>query len=872
MGEVRRSVNPDDNRRVPDRSGEAKRALSAYRAKRSADRTPEPFGAASARPRLFVVQQHGARRLHYDLRLEWNGVLWSWAVPKGPSLDPAEKRLAVQVEDHPVDYADFEGVIPEGNYGAGAVIVWDIGRWTPVEDPDLGLERGKLLLDLAGYKLRGRFTLVRTGGRRSAKPGKEWLLIKKADAFAAPGEPPDEHSVLSGLTLAELAEGPRREAALARAAGRLGATRRRVSGDEVGPMLAQPWEKAFSGPGWLFEVKYDGYRAIAAREAGRDGARGEARLRYRSGRDATASWPELAAALAALPYSRIVLDGELVVLDAEGRPSFQRLQKRAQIRGAAEARRAAVESPATYFAFDLLALGDLDLRPLPLVERKRLLERALPGRGPLRVAPHFAARGQEVFQEIARLGFEGMVAKRADSPYRAGRSPAWRKIRIRPTHDFAIVGMSAPRGSRAGFGALHLAARRGSTLRYVGRVGSGFSDAQLAELRRALDPLRRPTAACENAPKAARGDVWVEPRLVCEVRYTQVTADGSLRQPVFVRLRDDKTAAEIDDLPGLSGPAEEPESAPAEREDPQPDRVVPFTNLEKVFWPDEGYTKGDLIDYYRGIAPWLLPYLRDRPLVLTRYPDGIAGKSFFQKDAPRWAPGWLRTETLWSEQSGREIHYFVCDDVESLLYVANMGTIPLHVWSSRIASLQRPDWSILDLDPKGAPFAHVVEVARTLHEICEAIRLPSFVKTSGSAGLHVLLPLAGRLTFEQSRTLAELLARAAVDRLPAIATLARPLRARGGRVYVDTGQNGHGKLLAAPFSARPLAGAPVSMPLRWSEVGARLDPARFTIRSAAGRMRRLGADPLRPVLDAAPDLVAALERLSGAVKRDAKKR
>jgi len=878
MGEVRRGVNPDHNRRMADRAGAGRGGLGAYRAKRSAERTPEPFGSGGhgsgsggARPRLFVVQQHGARRLHFDFRLEWNGVLLSWAVPKGPSLDPAEKRLAVRVEDHPVDYADFEGVIPEGNYGAGAVIVWDTGRWIPVEDPERGLESGKLLFDLAGYKLRGRFTLVRTGGRRAARSGKEWLLIKKADGFAASGAL-DAHSVLSGLTLDELADGPRREAALARAAGRLGATRRRVDVAAVKPMLAQATEKPFSADGWLFEVKYDGYRAIAAREPATDGGRARAQLRYRSGRDATALWPELAGAVAALPYSRIVLDGELVVLDGEGRPSFQRLQKRAQAGTPAEARRAAVESPATYFAFDLLALGDLDLRPLPLVERKRLLERALPGRGPLRVAPHFAARGEVVFAEIERLGLEGMVAKRADAPYRAGRSPDWRKIRIRPTHDFAIVGMSAPRGSRAGFGALHLAARSGSTLRYVGRVGSGFSDAQLAALHRALEPLRRATPACEGAPKSARGDVWVEPRLVCEVRYAEVTADGSLRQPVFVRLREDKKPEEIDPPPALAGAAEEPPMATAEKKNPEPERSVAFTNLDKIFWPESGYTKGDLIEYYRGIAPWLLPYLRDRPLVMTRYPDGIAGKSFFQKDAPRWAPSWLRTETLWSEHGGREIHYFVCDDVESLLYVANMGTIPLHVWSSRIASLQRPDWSILDLDPKGAPFAHVVEIARALRAIGEEIGLPTFVKTSGSAGLHVLVPLGGRLTFEQSRTLAELLAHAAVERLPEIATMARPLRARGGRVYVDTGQNGHGKLLAAPFSARPLPGAPVSMPLRWSEVGARLDPARFTIRSAAGRMRRLGADPLRPVLDAAPDLVAALERLSGAVKRDAKKR
>ena len=859
---MRRGVNPDHNRRMGERSGERK--LAVYRAKRSAGRTPEPFGRSDEAPerpaRRFVVQQHRARRLHWDFRLEWNGVLWSWAVPKGPSLDPSQKRLAVQVEDHPLDYADFEGVIPEGNYGAGAVILWDSGCWIPAEDPENGLASGKLLFDLAGHKLRGRFTLVRTGAKHgAAKPSREWLLIKKPDAFADERAELDPHSVLSGLTLDELETGPRREAALTRTAARHGAIRRLVSAADVKPMLAERFEKPFSGADWLFEVKYDGYRAIAAREEGR------ASLRYRSGRDATASWPELTAALAALPFSHVVLDGELVVLDTAGRPSFQRLQQRAQSSRPRDVERAALELPATFFAFDLLALGELDLRPLPLRERKKLLARVLPGRGALRAAPYFAARGEAVFREIEKLGLEGMLAKRADAPYRAGRSPAWRKLPIRPTHDFAIVGMSAPRGARSGFGALHLAARDGAALRYVGRVGSGFSEAQLGALRRALEPLRRATAACQGAPKPARGDVWVEPRLVCEVRFREVTGDGSLRQPVFVRLRDDKTPAEIDALPVRA--SNEPAANPVESADPPPERTVPFTNLDRVFWPDEGYTKGDLIDYYRGIAPWLLPYLRDRPLVLTRYPDGIAGKSFFQKDAPKWAPAWLRTESLWSEHGGREIRYFICNDVESLLYVVNLGTIPLHVWSSRLARLAHPDWCILDLDPKGAPFAHVVELARALHELGEKIALPTFAKTSGSSGLHVLVPLAGRLTFEQSRTLAELLARAVVDRHPAIATLARPLRTRGGRVYVDTGQNGHGRLLAAPFCARPLPGAPVSMPLRWSEVGRRLDPRRFTIRNAAARMRRLGEDPLRPLLDAAPDLLGALERLAELVKR-----
>jgi bifunctional non-homologous end joining protein LigD len=431
-------------------------------------------------------------------------------------------------------------------------------------------------------------------------------------------------------------------------------------------------------------------------------------------------------------------------------------------------------------------------------------------------------------------------------------------MRALRSDDFVIVGFTAPARSRTGFGALHLGAFAGSELVWCGRVGSGFGDRDLAGLRRELDALVRPSPPCDVPAGERRGARFVEPRLVCEVRYAEITGDGLLRQPVFVRLRPDKAPEECLHPARSADP-----DPPAGREAGPGAPGVAFTNLDKVFWPGEGITKGDLIEYHRAIGPWLLPYLRDRPLVLTRYPDGIAGKSFFQKDAPAWAPEWVRTERMWSEHGGREISYFVCDELEQLLWVVNLGTIPLHVWSSRVATLARPDWCILDLDPKGAPFAHVVEIARALHGLCEEIGLPSFVKTSGSTGLHVLVPLGRQLTYEQSRALAEVLASHVVQQLPEVATLARAIPARRGRVYVDTGQNGHGRLLVAPFCVRPLPGAPVSMPLDWSEVDARLDPARFHLRSAVARMQRLGEDPLRPVLDASPDLLAALERLGG---------
>jgi bifunctional non-homologous end joining protein LigD len=833
--------------------------LRAYRAKRDADRTPEPFGAEGARrPGLFVVQQHAARRLHYDLRLEWGGVLLSWAVPKGPSLDPAEKRLAVQVEDHPVEYADFEGLIPEGNYGAGSVIVWDLGRWTPVEDPDEGLASGKLLFDLHGYKLRGRFTLVRTGGKK--KPdGRDWLLIKKPDAFASDAvDPHADTSVLSGLTLEERRDGSPRLAELARAIAKSDAPRREVSASELSPMLAERILQPFSSPDWLFEVKYDGYRMIGAREGER------ASLLTRNGRAAAGRFPEIARALAALPVSRVIVDGEIALTDAEGRPSFALLQQRAALSGAIEIAAAAVASPVTYFVFDLLAFGEFDLRDVPLRTRKEWLARLVPPRGPLRLAPWFPERGEAVYAEIRARRLEGMVAKRLDSPYRSGRGPLWKKLRVVASDDFAIVGYTPARGGRSGFGALHLASHVNGELRYFGRVGTGFRDAELASLREALDALRRPTPPCVGAVPQTRGNVWVEPRLVGEVSFTEVTRAGSLRHPLWIGLREDKDPSEcVREGPGPDADGAEPEPplAPIEPEGGAA-RAVPFTNLEKVFWPGGGATKGDLIDYYRRIAPWLLLYLRDRPLVMTRYPDGIEGKSFFQKDAPAWVPDWVRTEQMWSEHAEREVNYFVCDDLESLLYVINMGTIPLHVWASRVGDLQHPDWCILDLDPKGAPFADVVAIANQIRAICGELALPAYPKTSGSSGLHVLLPLGGRLTFAQCQMLAELLARLVVRRCPEIATVARNVRAREGKVYVDFLQNGHGRLLVAPFSVRPLPGAPVSMPLRWSEVNGRLDPRRYTIHNALARMRRLDADPLAPVLGPAPDLARALARLA----------
>jgi bifunctional non-homologous end joining protein LigD len=831
--------------------------LGAYRAKRSLDRTPEPGGrAAAAAPLaggLFVVHKHAATRLHWDLRLEMDGVLKSWAVPKGPSRDPADKRLAVHVEDHPIEYGDFEGIIPEGNYGAGAVIVWDRGAWVPIEDPHAGLAKGKLLFELKGYKLRGVWTLVKI-----KRGEKEWLLIKERDdAVQVGGDAPfPEESVLSGVTVEDLKEGRDRAAPIRQELAKLRAPERLVRAADAEPMLAETREAPFTKAGWLFELKLDGYRVRAAREDG------EARLITRNGHDIAVSFPEIARAVAALPYEHVILDGELAVLDDAGHPSFQRLQNRAKITRALEVRRAAVESPATLYVFDLLAFEGFDTRPLPLAKRKAVLETLLPRSGPLKFSEHFETKGEALYEQVVRLGLEGIMAKKADSVYRAGRSPNWLKIRADRTGDFVVVGFTRPKGSRSGFGALQLAAYRDGTLTYIGRVGSGFTARQLKDVAGQLEGAKRPTPPCEGLVPKDKETTWVEPALVVEVRYKEWTEDHLLRHPVFLRFRDDKPLAECQ-MPG-DEKRESGNVEPAEATIPDsrfPIREVVFSNLDKVFWPEEGYTKGDLIEYYRAVSPWLLPYLKDRPVVLTRFPDGIAGKSFFQKDAPVFAPEWLRTERIWSEDTQRDIDYFVCNDVESLLYLINLGTIPLHVWGSRVTTLERPDWCILDLDPKEAPFPHVVTVAKAVKRLCDEIELPCFIKTSGSTGLHVLLPLARQCTYEQCRQLGGLLARVIATELPDIATVTRQVGKRGGRVYLDYVQNGHGRLLVAPFSVRPLPGAPVSMPLEWREVTPRLDIRKFTIKSAPARLQKLASDPLLPVLEAQPDLVHVLQRL-----------
>ena len=862
-------------------------SLSTYRAKRSADRSPEPVGrVAETEGRLFVVHKHAATRLHWDLRIEMEGVLRSWAVPKGPSYDTNDKRLAVRVEDHPLEFGDFEGIIPEGNYGAGGIIVWDRGEWVPLEPWKEGLEKGKLLFELKGYKLRGRWTLVKI-----KKAEKEWLLIKERDAYAqSPGDVFPEESVLSGLTVEEVAAGTRHVSELRNALAEAGAVKERVDIDKAGLMLAETRDEAFTKDGWLFELKLDGYRLLAGKRGN------DIKLVTRNGNDYTEVFPEIARAIRAIPLDNFIIDGEVVVTNEEGKPSFSLLQQRGALHNVHDIKRAAVELPSTFYTFDLLAAEGYDARQLPLTKRKALLESFVPKVGAVRYLDHITTKGAAFHKQVSGMGLEGIIAKKADQPYRAGRSPHWLKIKADRTAEFAVVGFTEPKGSRSGFGALQLADLVGGRLVYAGRVGTGFSEKTLKEWHERLlkdvrkepscfGPVRTPDE--EPPPSSAIPEVktttWVEPKYVVEVRFTEWTHEGILRHPAFLRERDDKRVDQVDrqwtmrsEVRGQRSEDNRPENNRAEARGQRPEegdstnpdsppiprREVALSNLNKVFWKDEKYTKGDLIEYYRTISPWLMPYLRDRPVVLTRFPDGIDGKSFYQKDAPEFAPDWIRTFPIWSNDTQRDINYFVCDDVDSLVYIANLGTIPLHIWMSRVGSLELPDWCVIDLDPKDATFADVIRCATVLHRICDEIKLPNYVKTTGKTGLHIMIPLGKQCTYEQSRYIGELLARLVIKELGSIATIMRTINKRGEKVYIDFLQNRHGQLIVAPFSVRPLAGATVSMPLTWDEVNDDLDPKNYTIRNALERMESLGEDPVLPVIDEKPNLAKSLERLS----------
>jgi bifunctional non-homologous end joining protein LigD len=745
--------------------------LRAYKGKRDPGKTPEPFSSkrGGRKEPIFVVQRHDARRLHYDFRLERNGALASWAVPKGVPLELGQRALAVHVEDHPLDYATFAGEIPKGNYGAGTVEIWDSGTYELVEEK----RDGGLTVRLHGTRLDGTWTLI-----PAHLDGKEqnWLLMRKRDEASAALE----------------------------------------TGRTYKPMLATLAEELPAGDDWLYEVKWDGYRALGYVRAG------EAKLVSRNGNDLTGRFPTIAKALANAARSpQCVVDGEVCALDEQGRPSFSAMQQ------------GKPGTPLVYEVFDVLEIDGAPVVDLPLTERRERLESLLDASVKNVQVSGFFDDGEALLEAATVQGLEGVMAKRPGSRYLEGRRTRdWLKIKTHGRQEFVICGWTKGQGRRAGsFGALVLGAYRGKQLHWVGNCGTGFDEQTIAELLTKLEPLVRdssPLVAVPKMPKVRKGDVtWVEPKLVCEVRFAEWTHDGHLRAPVFEGLRDDKPAEEVR--------RENPVETVASR--------VKLSNLDKVFWPDEGITKGDLIDYYREVAAVLVPHLRGRPFTMRRYPDGAFGKAFFQKDAPSHMPEWIPTyrahvSTRQSPRTKRWIDAPVVNDEDALLWMVNMGCIDMNTWYSRVDKPDRPDFVLFDLDPSpDVGFKETVQVALIVKAALDALGLASFPKTSSADGMHVLVPVERRYTYDDTRGFSEIVGSAIARTHRGLATTEWTKSKRRG-VLIDSNQNGEGKTIASAYSVRPRPGAPVSTPLRWDEVNEKLDPAAFTMDVVLERIRK----------------------------------
>jgi bifunctional non-homologous end joining protein LigD len=837
--------------------------LQEYKKKRRFNETPEPPGEVrKQRGNSFVIQKHHATRLHYDFRLEMEGVLRSWAIPKGPSFNPDDKRLAVLTEDHPIDYGAFEGVIPKGNYGAGNVIIWDNGSYDMVDPrtPEEGWRKGKLHFVLNGKKLKGEWVLV-----RGSRDPKQWIFFKVRDDYATPNvdittDRPE--SIISGRLVDAISEDTRTKQWVTPIERELEQYGMKAKGKSALPAITQPMlatlaEHPFDNEEWLFELKLDGIRAIAVKS----GAKLD--LWTRNVKTLTHRFPTLAKAFDTLPVDTVVLDGEIVALDENGQAHFQLIQPRIHLSRAKDIAAADAQIPVYFYAFDLLYINGYNLMKFPLVQRKAVLRKLIDdNNGWIRYADHVEGMGKQFFNAIEKRGLEGMVAKLKKSEYQQTRSRYWVKIKTQHTDHFVVGGFTRPEGSRKHFGALLLGLYSNGDLIYVGRAGGGFDDRALVDTNKQVQPLVTKKCPFKEVPAELRRSTWVQPRLVCEVRFNEWTSDKKLRAPVFQGFRDDvnpeqcrledsvpaeeEAADGADDAKWKGKPFHSASSAPSAASSSRSSRnllhQIDFTNLDKVFWPEDGYTKGDLIDYYDRVSSYLIPHLLDRPLVFERFPNGIHGESFYQKDAPDHTSGWIRTQAIWSEDVERHIRYFIGADREQLLYIANSGNIQHNPWMSRAQHLDYPDYLVFDLDPVEAPFATVQQVAVVLKGILDELGLRGYPKTSGASGIHVHLPvLENTFTYEDVRVFAGAIASIVVQRLPEYATIERVVRRRQPHeVYVDYLQNIRGKTVASVYSPRPRPGAPVSTPLKWEEFKRPIDPNAFTIKTIFKRLDKYG--------------------------------
>ena len=895
-------------------------ALKEYKKKRSFAKTPEPQGGRPDNKTLqFVVQKHAASHLHYDFRLEMDGVLKSWAIPKGPSLNPADKRLAMQVEDHPFDYKDFEGIIPQGNYGAGTVIVWDEGTYEPLEETNGSkpaqekallkeLRSGSLKFRLNGKKLKGEFALVRTKGRGE----NSWLLIKHRDRYASETPVTDkDRSVLSKKTLDQIAANPRsrlwssnrktaakptptKSTAAKLAPAKSTATKlapakptptkstpaipaaapKAPMPKDISPMLATLVDKPFDDDGWSYEIKWDGYRALAYLK------KGSVELRSRNNKAFEKYYP-LYDALKQWSVDTI-LDGEIVVLKENGESNFGELQNW----------RSEADGDLIYYVFDILWLDGRDLTGLPLSERRALLQSIVPADGIVRYSESFETGGTKFFAQAQKLGLEGIMAKRTDSLYTPGaRTRDWLKIKTTNRQEVVIGGFTRNADTPKLFSALLAGVFEDGRLQYTGKIGTGFTEKMQQDMMKQFKPLiqkktpfatepdiNQPSRFRPTPPEATA--TWLKPVLVGEVAFREMTGDGLMRHPSFQGMREDKKAKDVvrekavstkkavavadkvltpvkaKERKTLLNPADETQTREINGHE------LSFTHLSKIFWPKEKYTKRDLLNYYYQVAPYILPYLKDRPQSLNRHPNGITGPGFYQKNVSGKVPGWIKTFPYHSAQDKEDKEFLVCTDEASILYMVSLGCIELNPWSSRIATPDNPDWCIIDLDPdKKTPFDKVIEAARVTRKILEAAGVTSYCKTSGSTGLHIYFPLGAKYTYEHSKEFARLVAQHVHNEIPGYTTIERMTSARKGRMYLDFLQNRPQATIAAPYAVRPKPGATVSAPLHWEEVKKGLTIQDFNITNMPSRIKETG-DLFKPVLGKGIEMEKAIKKLN----------
>ncbi len=866
--------------------------LQEYREKRDFSRTgePPPESRRGEGPLIFVVQEHRARQLHYDFRLELDGVLKSWSVPKGPSLDPEAKRLAVMVEDHPVEYATFEGIIPKGEYGAGEVIVWDTGTYSPDEGGRFlfsdranaqaqirnELEKGKISFTLRGYKLKGSWTLVKVKKRE-----RDWLLMKHRDEYAQPGSDILQQglSVLSGRSLDDVKAG--------RAPVPAPLDPRQIPGahsvplpPSVAPMLAHLARAPFSGPEWIFEPKLDGYRIITYVKDGK------VNLISRNRINVTAQYTSLVPDLSRQPASELILDGEIIAMDEKGRQCFQCLQD--YLRSSHRTEDGSSGSfPLIYYVFDILYLDGYDLRSAPLRHRKALLQGILKPTNQVRLISHFEKDGEAVYKAAVDNGLEGVIAKHIESRYESGRSRNWLKVKAMLSDEFVIGGYSvAEKGRAQTFSSLLLGYfdAQGKLI-FAGHVGSGFDEQALSELKGRLDAIRTNDCPFSEEPPLNAPTTWVRPELVAEVKFSKWTRDGKLRIPVFIRLREDKSPGEVHRTEPVPAPAtshqladkdiasilEQLQNAKETFTLEAEGNKIKVSNLDKIPWPPTAnhppLTKRHLLAYLAKVSSYFLPHLKDRPLTLTRYPGGIEGEHFFQKHWEQPIPDFVHRVKIREEDSA-EREYLVCNNLSTLLWLGQLANLEFHTWFSRITIepdmqekrvepnyiLEYPDFIIFDLDPyiysgqeapgtepelSRAGFAKVTEVALWLKEVLDELSLNAFIKTSGKTGLHVYVPIVRNLDYKAVRSAAETIGRFLLQRHPSEITMEWTQKKRAGKVFVDHGQNVRGKTLASAYSPRPDPEATVSTPLRWEEMG-KVYPTDFSLLTLPDRLKETG--------------------------------